>query len=48
MAITIKNFKIFDSLWLRVGGGERGQPMWIIIIFYNIIIKSADVDKGGG
>ena len=22
--------------------------MWIIIIFYNIIIKSAGVDKGGG
>ena len=22
--------------------------MWIIVIFYNIIIKSANVDKGGG
>ena len=22
--------------------------MWIIIKFYNIIIKSANVDKGGG
>ena len=30
--------------------GERGggQPMWIIFKFYNIIIKSANVDKGGG
>ena len=25
-----------------------GQTMWIIIKFYNIIIKSANVDKGGG
>ena len=31
---------------MRVGGG--GQPMWIINFFYNIIIKSANVDKGGG
>ena len=30
----------------RAGWG--GQPMWIIIKFYNIIIKSANVDKGGG
>ena len=29
----------------RAGWG--GQPMWIIIKFYNIIIKSANVDKGG-
>ena len=29
----------------RKGGG---QPMWIIFRFYNIIIKSANVDKGGG
>ena len=35
-------------MWIRVGGGEGGQPMWILIIFYNIIIKSANVDKGGG
>ena len=33
-------------MWIRLGGG--GQPMWIIIKFYNIIIKSANVDKGGG
>ena len=29
-------------------GGVGGQPMWIIIKFYNIIIKSANVYKGGG
>ena len=34
-------------MWIRVGGGG-GQPMWIIFNFYNIIIKSANVDKGGG
>ena len=34
-------------MWIRVGGG-RGHQMWIIIKFYNIIIKSANVDKGGG
>ena len=34
-------------MWIRAGGGV-GQPMWIIIKFYNIIIKSANVDKGGG
>ena len=28
------------------GGG--GQPIWIIIKFYNINIKFANVDKGGG
>ena len=33
-------------MWIRVGGD--GQPMWIIFKFYNIIIKSANVDKGGG
>ena len=33
-------------MWIRVGGG--GQPMWIIFKFYNIIIKSANMDKGGG
>ena len=26
----------------------RGQPMWIKFKFYNIIIKSANLDKGGG
>ena len=30
------------------GGRGRGQPMWIIIKLYNIIIKSVNVDKGGG
>ena len=34
-------------MWIRVGGGG-GHPMWIIIKFYNIIIKSANVDEGGG
>ena len=28
--------------------GRGGQPMWIIVKFDNIIIKSANVDKGGG
>ena len=32
-------------MWMRVGGG---QPMWIIIKFYNIIIKSSKMDNGGG
>ena len=31
----------------RVGGG-LGQRMWIVINFYNIIIKSSNVDKEGG
>ena len=30
------------------GGRGGGQPMWIILKFYNIIIKSANVDKWGG
>ena len=30
----------------REGGG--GRPMWIIFLFYNIIIKCRNVDKGGG
>ena len=34
-------------MWIRAGG-VGGHPMWIIFTFYNIIIKSADVDKGGG
>ena len=34
-------------MWIRVGGGG-GQPMWIIFTFYNIILKSAKVHKGGG
>ena len=34
-------------MWMRAGGGG-GQPMWIIFKCYNIIIKSANVDKGGG
>ena len=29
------------------GRGEGGQPMWIIIKLYNIIIKSTNVDKWG-
>ena len=29
------------------GGRGGGQPMWIIFKFYNIIIKSANVDNGG-
>ena len=27
---------------------KEGQPRWIIFKLYNIIIKSANVDKGGG
>ena len=34
-------------MWIRARGGG-GQPMWIIFRFYNIIIKSANMDKGGG
>ena len=34
-------------MWIRAGGGG-GKPMWIIFKFYNIIIKSANVNKGGG
>ena len=29
-------------------GGGLGQQMWIIKQFYYIIIKSANMDKGGG
>ena len=32
------------KMWIRVGGWC--QPMWIINKFYNIIIKSANVNKG--
>ena len=32
-------------MWIRAGGGGEGQPMWIVFIFYNTIIKSANVDK---
>ena len=32
----------------KVERGGGGQPMWIILKFYNIIIKSANMDKGGG
>ena len=34
-------------MWIRAGGGGD-QLMRIIFKFYNIIIKSAHVDKGGG
>ena len=35
-------------MWIRAGGGKGGgQPMWIIFKFYNIIIKFANMDKGG-
>ena len=35
-------------MWIMAGGGVGGgQPMWIIIKFYNIVIKFANVDKGG-
>ena len=33
-------------MWIRVEGGV-GQRMWIIFKFYNIIIKSVNMDKGG-
>ena len=34
---------------MRIRAEGRGaQPMWIIFKFYNIIIKSANVDKGAG
>ena len=33
---------------IMVGGGrgEGGKPMWTIILFYDIIIKSANMEKG--
>ena len=34
-------------MWIKAGG-RGGQPIWIIFTFYNIIIKSANMDKGGG
>ena len=30
---------------IRAGWGGGCQPMWIIFTFYNIIIKSANVDQ---
>ena len=33
-------------MWIRAGGGESADV--VIFKFYNIIIKSANVDKGGG
>ena len=34
-------------MWIRVVGGGGGvQPMWMIIKFYIIIRKSANVDNG--
>ena len=35
-------------MWIRLGGGLGGQPMWIINKFCNMVIKSANVIKGGG
>ena len=46
----LNNFKKYYKnlkMWIRAGGGGV-QPMWIIFTFYNIIIKSANVDKGRG
>ena len=31
-------------MWIRGGSGDVDKKL----LFYNIIIKSADVDKGGG
>ena len=39
-----KKKKNVDKAWRGEGGG---QPMWIPIKFYDIIIKSANMDKGG-
>ena len=44
--LTKKRYKKVE-MWISVGGG-RGQSMWIILKFYNIIIKSAHVNRGGG
>ena len=42
---SIKKKRLFiHILWIR----GVGLPMWIIFKFYNIIIKSANVDRGGG
>jgi hypothetical protein len=36
-------------MWIRAGEvGGGAQLIWILIKFYNIIIKFANVDKGGG
>ena len=35
-------------MWIRTGGMWGSQWIWIIIKFHNIIITSANVDKGGG
>ena len=48
-----KNMFFIHILWIRGGGGPRkwiseGRSMWIIFLFYNIIIKCRNVDKGGG
>ena len=40
--------QIKDWVLLIHDNKVRGQPMWIINKFYNSIIKSANVDKGGG
>ena len=39
------NIIINVEMWKMV---EGGPIMWIIIEFYNIIIKSANMDKEGG
>ena len=32
---------------MKIQNVDKGEPMWIIFTFYNIIIKSTN-DKGGG
>ena len=50
--IVVKDIKkyiyifFFNSIRIR-GGGAWGPPIWIINIFSNIIIKSANMDKRG-
>ena len=45
--IHIVNSKKKIYVQIRVGRREGGQPMWIILKLYNIIIKSNNMDKGG-
>ena len=40
-------YKKFE-MWIRAGGGGGVCQMWKILKFYNIIIKSANVDKEEG
>ena len=47
--VNIKKYIYYEKkiqIFIRTRGGV--QPMWMIIKFYNIGIKSANMEKGGG